>query len=151
MKRDIKLEAFYPWPVETVWRALTDSEVLAEWLMPNDFQGRVGHKFQFRTKPGPGFDGIVDCEVIELVEPERLAFTWKGGGLNTVVTFTLTPDANGTRLELEHTGFEGVRAVLVSFILGRGWRKKIIPVSLRAALARLGGKGATPVFERQSC
>ncbi len=119
--------------------------------MPNDFQGRVGHKFQFRTKPGPGFDGIVDCEVIELVEPERLAFTWKGGGLNTVVTFTLTPDANGTRLELEHTGFEGVRAVLVSFILGRGWRKKIIPVSLRAALARLGGKGATPVFERQSC
>jgi uncharacterized protein YndB with AHSA1/START domain len=151
MKRDIKLEAFYPWPVETVWRALTDSEALAEWLMPNDFSPRVGHKFQFRTKPAPGFDGIVNCEVIELIEHERLAFTWKGGGINTVVTFTLEPDPNGTRLRLEHNGFEGLRAVLVSFILGGGWRKKILPLHLPAALARLSGKEMGTASQPKVC
>lgn len=145
MKRDIKLEAFYPWPIETVWQALTDSEALAEWLMPNDFSPRVGHKFQFHTTPKPGFDGIVNCEVTELVERERLAFTWKGGGINTVVTFTLEPEPSGTRLKLEHNGFEGLRAVLVSFILSSGWRKKIIPLNLPAVLARLARKEPIPI------
>lgn len=136
MKRDIKVEAIYPHPVEAVWEALTDAEALGEWLMPNDFQPRVGHRFQFRTKPAPGFDGIVDCEVIELVERQRLAFTWRGGGIDTVVTFTLAAVPQGTRLTLEHTGFTGVRAVLVSFILGGGWKKKIIPQHLPHWLAR---------------
>ena len=136
MRRDIKLEAFYPYSVETVWEALTDSEALAEWLMPNDFEPRLGHRFRFRTKPAPGFDGIVHCEVIEIIEFERLAFTWKGGPIDTTVTFTLAPRPNGTQLKLEHTGFEGLHAILVSFILGSGWKKKIIPLNLPTVLAR---------------
>ena len=151
MKRDIKLEAFYSWPVETVWRALTDSEALAEWLMPNDFSPRVGHKFQFRTKPAPGFDGIVNCEVIELIENERLAFSWRGGQINTIVTFTLKSESEGTRLILEHKGFEGLRAVMVSFILSSGWRKKILPLHLPATLLRLSGEETEPASRRGAC
>ncbi len=135
MKRDVKIEAFYPHPVERVWRALTDREAMALWLMPNNFEPRPGHRFHFRTKPAPGFDGIVHCEVLEVVERERLSFTWKGGPVDTIVAFTLEPVANGTRLRLEHTGFEGVRGVMISFILGGGWKKKILPKSLPAVLA----------------
>jgi uncharacterized protein YndB with AHSA1/START domain len=137
MRRDIQLEAYYPHPVEVVWQALTDAEALSEWLMPNDFAARVGHKFQFRAKPAPGFDGIVHCEVTEIVERERLSFTWKGGPIDTVVTFTLKSVPNGTRLGLEQKGFEGIRAVMVSFILSSGWKKKILPRLLPPVLTRL--------------
>ena len=140
MKKDIHLKAFYPHPVGLVWQALTDPDALAEWLMPNDFAPRLGHRFQFRTKPAPGFDGIVDCEVIEIVERQRLSFTWKGGPVDTVVTFSLEAVPNGTNLKLEQKGFEGIRAVLVSFILASGWKKKILPRFLPSVLARLAAK-----------
>jgi uncharacterized protein YndB with AHSA1/START domain len=65
----IHTDAFLPYPPQKVWRALTDPGLLASWLMPNDFEPRVGHRFTFRTDPVPahGFDGIVRCEVLELV------------------------------------------------------------------------------------
>ena len=78
MKRNIKLEAFYPFPPERVWRAITDTEALSKWLMPNDFEPRVGHKFNFKTKPAPGFDGIVHCEVLKLDEPRHLSILGMG-------------------------------------------------------------------------
>jgi uncharacterized protein YndB with AHSA1/START domain len=137
MKRDLQLEAFYPYPVEVVWQALTDAAALSEWLMPNDFAAQLGHKFQFCTKPAPGFDGIIHCEVIEIVECQRLSFTWKGGPVDTIVTFNVESVPNGTRLKLEQKGFEGIRAVLVSFLLGSGWKKKILPRLLPSVLARL--------------
>ena len=58
MKADIDASVVYPHPVDRVWAALTSSEALAAWLMPNDFQPVVGHRFTFRTKPAAGFDGI---------------------------------------------------------------------------------------------
>jgi uncharacterized protein YndB with AHSA1/START domain len=136
MKRDLRFEEHYPYPPGRVWEAISDSAAMADWLMPNDFQPRLGHRFQFRTKPAPGFDGIVNCEVITLDPPRRLAYTWKGGGIDTVVTFTLEPTRDGTKLVLEHTGFRGARATMVSFILGRGWRKSILPQRLPAVLKR---------------
>src|SRR5205085_7247040 len=110
----------------------------------------LGHRFQFHTKPRPGFNGIVDCEVIELDRPRRLAYTWKGGGLDTVVRFTLEPVVEGTRLVLEHNGFRGARAVMVSYILGSGWGSSILPQRLRAALERFadGSYRALPEAER---
>ena len=62
MARDLHFEFIYPHPPERVWAAITSSEAMSQWLMPNDFQLVVGHRFQFRTKPAPGFDGIVHCE-----------------------------------------------------------------------------------------
>ncbi len=78
MIETIRIEVIYPYPPERVWRALTESAALAEWLMPNDFQPKRGHKFQFRWKPTADWRGIVDCEVIEFDEPKRLTYTWQG-------------------------------------------------------------------------
>lgn len=140
MKRELRLEYVYPHPPEKVWRALTDSKAIAEWLMPNDFEPRVGHKFQLRTDPQPGFDGIVHCEVLEIDEPRRLSYSWKGGPIDTVLTFTLEPVPDGTRLKVVQSGFEGVKAILVSFILGSG-SKKIYSTLLPDVIARIDPDG----------
>src|SRR5205085_4826796 len=88
----IRREILIPQPREQVWRALTDSATLAEWMFPNDFEPRVGHRFTFRVPGNPrvGFDGLtVRCEVLECDPPSRLAFSWSAGGPveNTQVTF----------------------------------------------------------------
>ena len=118
----VRVDRVYPHPREAVWRALTTPELLARWLMPNDFEPRVGHTFTFRTDPGPGFDGIVRCEVLELVDGERLVLSWRGGPLDTRVRFELIDEGDGTRLTMEHTGFEGLKARLVQRILAIGSR-----------------------------
>jgi uncharacterized protein YndB with AHSA1/START domain len=140
MKRDLHFEATYSHPPQKVWRALTDSSALAQWLMPNDFEARVGHKFQFRTKPAPGFDGIVNCEVLELDPPKRLVYSWSGGGLETRVVWVLEGFSGGTRLRLDHTGFQGLRGWMVSRMLDKGWRSKILLRKLPALLERWSGE-----------
>src|SRR5688572_1935374 len=97
MTEDIVHEATYPYPPATVWRAITTPQALNSWLMQNDFQGpTVGHKFQFRDKPKKvvGWDGVTDCEVLEVV-PERrfvIAFgTGRDGFPATRVAFELEP------------------------------------------------------------
>ncbi|MEO7910659.1 MAG: SRPBCC domain-containing protein [Roseiflexaceae bacterium] len=128
MKRNLTFEVVYPHAPERVWHALTDPRALAEWLMPNDFKPYVGHHFEFHTAPAPGFDGVVRCEVIEADPPRRLAYTWQGGPQSkpTIVTWTLEPVGTTTRVRLEHTGFEGLGGLAVSFLLGRGWRSKVL-------------------------
>jgi uncharacterized protein YndB with AHSA1/START domain len=94
---------------EEVWRALTDRAALAEWMYPNDFEPRVGHRFTFRVPPNPkaGFDGIVRCEVLECTPPSGLAYSWAGGPVvDTQVSYRLEPDGDGTRLIFEHSGFD---------------------------------------------
>ena len=137
-KRAVILEQEYPYPPDRVWRALTDSKALAEWLMPNDFQPKVGHKFQFNVGPQWGWRGFVECEVLEIDELRRLAYSWVGDPKHpvTFVTWILTPVAGGTRLRLEHTGFQGVRGLMDKLILGSGW-KGMLKKSLPAAIARL--------------
>ena len=125
MAREVELSATYPQPPRDVWQALTNRELLCQWLMPNDFEPRVGHRFTFRTDPAPGFDGIVHCEVLELVHERKLTISWRGGGNDTVVTFTLEPVAAGTRLRLSHRGFAGVKGRLIGAMLGNGWRNML--------------------------
>ena len=112
-----------------VWRALTDPQVLARWLMPNDFQPRIGHEFSFRGVPVPatGFSGTVRCKVIELIEGRRLAISWAdpaGPTSNWTVTWTLEPHGNGTRLTLVHDGFDPTSPTeqLSRRIMSGGWR-----------------------------
>jgi uncharacterized protein YndB with AHSA1/START domain len=108
MTDSIRRELTLPQPREDVWRALTDSAALGQWLMPNDFAPRVGHRFTFKTEPNPqaGFDGIVRCEVLECDAPSRLAYSWAGGGIDTRVSYRLEPDGDGTRLFFEQSGFD---------------------------------------------
>jgi uncharacterized protein YndB with AHSA1/START domain len=137
MKRDLRFEVTYPHPPERVWRALTDPAAMREWLMDNTFaEARVGHQFVFRTTPRPGFKGIVYCEVTTVEPPRRLAYTWHGGwtGRPTVVTYTLEPVPEGTRLCLEHTGFQGLAGLALSQLLGSGWNSRILRVALPRVL-----------------
>lgn len=99
MKRDIRMERMYPHPPELVWKALTDGNMLAEWFTANTFQPVVGHRFQFKTDPGPDYDGILYCEVKIVEPPHRLAYTFRGGWMQseTLVTWTLTPHEGGTQ------------------------------------------------------
>jgi uncharacterized protein YndB with AHSA1/START domain len=102
-------DLYLPHPPERVWEALTDPAEIAQWLMPNDFEPRLGHRFTFRTNPMPAlnFDGICHCEVIELDPPRLLAYTWVGGSLtDTLVTYRLEPEGDGTHLYFEHSGFD---------------------------------------------
>ena len=93
---------------EKVWRALTDPVLLTEWLLPVvELKLEPGAAFTFKTQPYPGWDGIVNCRTLEIDAPRKLSYTWVVGdmALDTVVTFTLTPTASGTRLSLVQSGF----------------------------------------------
>ena len=127
MQRELRYERFLPHPPERVWRALTDSRLMGRWLMETDFEPVVGHRFQFRTDPAPTFDGVLYGEVISVDPPRLIAYTFKGGIMNyqTMVTWTLLPESEGTRLILEHTGWTGLRDVMISHIIGSGWSRML--------------------------
>ena len=98
--RTVVVEREMPFPAERIWRALTQPHLIAEWLLNSDFKPVVGHDFQFTQEWG-----AIDCRVTE-VEPERsLAYTWAAFGLESTVTWTLTPTGSGTRLRMEQVGF----------------------------------------------
>ena len=90
-----------------VWRALTDPTLLAEWLLPViDLALAPGAEFTFRTQPVGGWDGIVNCRMLEIEPHRKLSYAWVVGDIDTVVTFTLTPTPSGTRLSLVQSGFK---------------------------------------------
>ena len=132
----IEVDQYLPHPPAKVWRALTDPDRLARWLMAGDFAPVAGHRFTFRTDPRPGFDGTVHCRVLD-IEPERLLrWSWCNGALDSTVTWTLTAEGRGTRLVLRHDGFDPddpwqQQALRV---LGAGWRSHVIR-ALEAELA----------------
>ncbi len=98
--RSVIVEREMPHPPEKIWRALTQPHLIEEWLMRSDFKPVVDHRFKFS-----GDWGSVDCEVTT-VEPNRtLAYTWAALGLESIVTWTLTPTPNGTHLRMEQLGF----------------------------------------------
>jgi uncharacterized protein YndB with AHSA1/START domain len=92
---------------EKVWRALTDPVLLGEWLLPVlDLKLEPGAAFTFKAQPQPGWNGIVNCRLLEIEAQRRLSYTWVVDDIDTVVTFTLTPMASGTRLSLVQSGFK---------------------------------------------
>src|ERR1700744_1461839 len=103
--RTVVVERELPHPPEKVWRALTQKPLIDEWLMTNDFQPVVGHRFSFRAAPVPGWSGIIECEVL-VVEPHaRLPYSWGPMGTQSVVAWTLTAIESGTHLRMEQSGF----------------------------------------------
>ena len=98
--RTVTVERDIPFPAEKIWRALTQPHLIEEWLMKNDFKPSVGHKFNLR-----GDWGAVDCEVMEIEPNKTLTYTWNAMGLESTVTWTLTPTAKGTHLRMEQSGF----------------------------------------------
>ena len=98
--RSVIVEREIPHPPEKIWRALTQPHLIAEWLMKNDFEPVVDHRFKLSADWG-----AVDCQVL-MVEPNRtLSYTWAAHGLESVVTWTLSPKGTGTHLRMEQIGF----------------------------------------------
>jgi uncharacterized protein YndB with AHSA1/START domain len=143
---EIRIVCDYPYPVADLWRALTDPDLVPRWTAtgaggrPEGFAPVRGTKFRFVAKPKPGWNGIVNCEVLEAQEPTLLRYTWTddGGGDDTVVAYRLEPADGGaaTRFTYEHTGFTGIGGLFMARMLGR-IRRKMLAVGLPAVLAEL--------------
>jgi uncharacterized protein YndB with AHSA1/START domain len=95
----------FPHRQDRLWRAISTGALLEDWLMPNDFQPVPGHRFTFRAGEKPGWDGVIQSQVLEVEPPSHLSFTWVALGVDTVVSLRLEPVANGTRLTVEQSGF----------------------------------------------
>jgi uncharacterized protein YndB with AHSA1/START domain len=103
----ISFEFDLPHSPQKVWRALTEPELLTEWLLPViDFKLEPGASFTLKTQAYPGWDGTVNCRLLEIEPPHKISYSWTVPFLDTVVSFTLTPTASGTRLSLVQSGFK---------------------------------------------
>lgn len=132
--QSIVIEEIFPYAPERLWKVLTDSALVATWMPmePTGFAPVAGTEFTYRTTPAGAWDGTIHCRVLEVIANECLAYSWRGGDegnvgygapLDTVVTYTLEPVAEGTRLRLVHSGFVLPRNKLAHTNMGGGWRK----------------------------
>lgn len=110
MSESVVLDVQLNSPIAKVWNAITTSETMSDWMMfkKNTFEPKLGHKFQLSGVEG--YDQTIECEVTELDEPNKLAYTWTAPGVDnqmseTLVTFTLTEAEGGTHLNLVQSGF----------------------------------------------
>ena len=125
-----------PHAPKKVWRALTEPDLLARWLMKTDLQPTVGHEFRFTREPLPHWDGVVNCQILEVDEPRFISYTWRALGVDTVVSFTLEATSTGTRLRLGQTGFEASHKQAIGGARS-GW-KHMAGEALFKVLAELG-------------
>jgi len=123
------VEREMPHSPEKVWRALTQAPLIEEWLMKNDFLPVVGHRFNFRADWG-----VVDCQVMAVEPNKTLSYAWAAYGLESVVTWTLTPTGTGTHLRMEHAGFRPDQQQAYQGAKG-GWQKFL--AALEQVLARM--------------
>jgi uncharacterized protein YndB with AHSA1/START domain len=130
---DIVVEEVLPHAPETIWKTLTTGELIDRWLMKSaGFKPVKGAHFTLQTTPAGAWDGVIHCEVLEVVLNKRLSYSWRGGQdrnaeygsrIDTVVTWTLTKVDGGTRLRLMHSGFVLPKNATTLRNLGEGWKK----------------------------
>lgn len=139
----IRRELLLPQPRSQVWLAITDRATLAEWMFPNDFEPRVGHRFTFQVPGNPkmNFDGLtVHCQVLECDPPSTLVFSWSAAPItDTRVSFRLEPHGDGgTRLLFEHAGFDLATPFGPQAFKGAeyGWAKMLNQLTAVLAIVR---------------
>ena len=125
----VVIEREIPHPPEKIWRALTEPHLIEEWLMKSDFKPVMDHRFNLRADWG-----AVDCQVVAVEPDKTLSYTWAAYGLESVVTWTLTPTRAGTRLRMEQSGFRPDQQQAYLGAKG-GWRKFL--AALEQVLARI--------------
>lgn len=133
--QDIVLEEVFPHAPETIWKALTSGDLIARWMMaPAGFAAVEGTHFTFKTAPAGEWDGVIRCQVLQVIPNQRLAYAWKGGHagnagygspLDTVVTWVLTKVEGGTRIRLVHSGFVLPRNDTAYQNMSNGWKKVV--------------------------
>jgi len=111
LTRTVTVERRVPHSLDKVWRALTQAPLLEDWLMANDFQPKVGHRFTFHMAPMQGWNGVTDCEVLTVVPGKELSYTWNASGeeaatgIKTVVKWTLEQADGAVLVRMEQSGF----------------------------------------------
>lgn len=134
--REIVVDEVFPHSPEIIWKTLTSLSLMERWLAmkPTGFEATVGNQFTYQTTPAGAWDGTIRCEVLEVVPNERLVYAWRGGDeanvgygskLDTVVSFTLSATAEGTRLRLVHSGFDLPRNQTAYDGMSGGWIKVV--------------------------
>jgi uncharacterized protein YndB with AHSA1/START domain len=133
--QDIVIDDVFPHTPETLWKTLTSAELIGRWLMkPTGFAAVEGTRFTFQTTPGGQWNGVIHCQVLEVVPNRRLSYAWKGGHesnvgygapLDTVVTWQLDPVEAGTRLRLVHAGFVMPANEMAFKTMSGGWAKVV--------------------------
>lgn len=118
----IRVDQFVAATPETVWRTLTEPDLVARWWAAGEIAATVGHEF---TLDMPGF-GRQPCRVLEAEPPSRFVYTFTA---NWTLTWTLRPEGRGTRLFLEHSGFDldDTRMAAAFERMGPGWRDVVLP------------------------
>ena len=130
----VVVEREIPFAPEKIWRALTQPHLIEEWLMKSDFVPVVGHRFNLRRNPRSDLNIVIDCQVV-VVEPNRtLSYTWAAFGLESVVTWTLTPTSMGTHLRMEQLGFRPDQQQAYQGATG-GWQRFV--AALERVVARI--------------
>lgn len=145
---EFRISQEYPHPAEKLWHALTDPELVQLWTStgrggrPEGFRAEVGNHFRFVGKPVPGWNGIVDCEVLAVESPVMLRHSWKGDERDpSIVTWRIDPTAEGSRLTYDHTGFTGVDGIIMSkFVLGP-IRRRMLRTGLPLVLDAIDDSG----------
>jgi uncharacterized protein YndB with AHSA1/START domain len=133
--QEIVVDEVFPHAPEMIWKTLTTGELMGRWLMPpTGFEPVQGKHFTFQTTPAGAWDGVIHCQVLEATPDERLVYAWKGGHegnvgygsrLDTVVTWSLSRVANGTRLRLVHSGFVAPKNDSAFKTMSEGWKQVV--------------------------
>ncbi|MED1205726.1 SRPBCC family protein [Heyndrickxia acidicola] len=110
-------------PIKKVWQAVSTSEGIAAWWMPNTFEPVLGHEFILHA----GQFGDSPCKVTELEPPYRLGFDW---GKDWHLVFELKSLDEKTEFTLIHSGWEADKATefgqphsMIRTIMDGGWDK----------------------------
>ncbi|MGO9516647.1 MAG: SRPBCC family protein [Candidatus Korobacteraceae bacterium] len=133
--QDIVVEQILAHAPETIWKTLTDGQHIGRWLMESKgFEPVVGTRFTLHTTPAGAWDGVIQCEVLEVVPNHRLSYSWRGGHddnthygsrLDTRVTFTLIKVDGGTRVRVVHSGFVLPKNATALRNMSEGWKKVV--------------------------
>jgi uncharacterized protein YndB with AHSA1/START domain len=142
--QDIVVDEVFPHAPATIWKTLTAGELIGRWLLmaPTGFEPVKGRRFTFQTTQAGAWDGVIHCQVLEVIPNERLVYAWKSGHegnvgygsrLDTVVTWTLSSVENGTRLRVVHSGFILPKNDTAFKNMGDGWKKVVQSIDAIAA------------------
>jgi uncharacterized protein YndB with AHSA1/START domain len=135
--REVVVDEVFPHGAETIWKTLTTGVLVGRWLRmtPMGFQPVVGNRFTYQTMAAGSWDGVIHCEVLEIVAHERLVYSWKGGHpcndglygskLDTIVSLTLEKAPGGTRLRVVHSGFVIPRNDPAYLGMSKGWSQVV--------------------------
>jgi uncharacterized protein YndB with AHSA1/START domain len=132
--RAIVVEETVPHSPEVIWKVLTTRELIARWLMQNSFEPGLGKSFTMQARPMGDWDGTVSCTIVTFDPPRELSYSWTGGSnkpgalapaLDSIVTWTLTPVAEGTSVRMVHDGFVSPHNDMGYEAMGAGWARVV--------------------------